>query len=320
MQESGVNEGGKLVKVAGVKTFDAYLKQRSAALGKVAASHMNPERLFKIVLNCVLRTPKLQDCSMESIFRSTLQAAELGLEPGSALGEAYLVPYGNQCTFLPGYRGLVALAYRSGEVACVRARAVFEGDEFSYSDGLDMVLAHTPKGETDAAKITHVWCVIELKSGAKIPDVMTRGEVDRIRGRSKAGNSGPWVTDYAEMAKKTVLRRALKLAPMSIEMSKALAADVAVDTGDTTMLEFEGDLIIDNETGEVVEEKRKTGTDAVKAKLGVQEQAQEACHQPDINVCEKCNSKTSAAQRIASQQDHGMTLCSECMGKQKVGE
>src|SRR5690606_17352050 len=92
---------------------------------------------------------------------------------------------------------------------------------------------HVPGGEDSPEKITHAYCVIRLADGGRVVKVMTRAKIERIRSRSRAGNNGPWKTDYEEMARKTVLRNALKYAPMSIEMAKAEAVDAVADTGDS---------------------------------------------------------------------------------------
>ena len=223
------------------KSFTEFLKKRMPSIQRVAASHMRPDRLYRIVLANVSRTPALLNCTQESIFRAVMQAAELGLEPGSAVGEGYLVPYKDQCQFIPGYRGLISLAFRSGHVRSVKANVCYQGDDFEYEEGLEPKLRHKPAfdKERKVAEITFAYCVVMLESGGVIYDVMTRGEIDAIRQRSRAGNSGPWVTDYAEMAKKTVTRRCLKYAPMSVEMSKALALDHAADSGEVIDAEFE---------------------------------------------------------------------------------
>lgn len=247
------------------KTFAAFIKSRMPSINNVAARHMRPERLYRLIVANVSKTPALQKCSMESIFRACLQSVELGLEPGSALGEGYLVPYGDQCTFIPGYRGLIALAYRSGHVKSVSSAVVYQGDKFEFALGLAPKLEHVPDPAAvrEPKDITYAYCIVQLKDGGLVYDVMTRGEVDRIRSRSKAGGSGPWVTDYAEMAKKTVARRCLKYAPMSVEMSKALALDEAIDTGDSSVMDAEFESL-DLEEGTPA----STKTETVKEKIG----------------------------------------------------
>lgn len=221
-------------------TFGAFLSQRKSAIGAVAASIITPERLTKIVLRCVVMNPQLQRCTMDSIFRSALMAAELGLEPGSALGEAYLVPYKDTCQMIPGYRGLITLARRSGQVLDIYAHAVYQGDTFTVELGTEGRIEHIPQfGAREDKDLVYVYAVAKLVGGASHFDVMTRADVDRIRARSAAGRSGPWVTDYVEMAKKTVIRRLCKLLPMSVEMSKAQSLEIARETGNFQGVEFE---------------------------------------------------------------------------------
>jgi recombination protein RecT len=219
------------------KTFKDLLVKRQGAMKQIAANGIDPQRVIQVLLASIQKTPSLANCTQESIFRCAMHAVELGFYPGSVDQKAYLVPFKDQCTLIVGYKGMVELAYRSRLIKSIRARAVYEGDRFTYKDGLSPVLDWEP-GETprDPKKITHAYCIVETKDGGVIYDVMTKAEIDAIRGRSKASGSGPWVTDYAEMAKKTIMRRTLKMAPMSIEMVKADAIDMAAETGDGSLL------------------------------------------------------------------------------------
>ena len=266
--------------------FADLLKSKEPAMRSIAASFMRPERLVKITLACVSRTPALQNCTQESIIRSAMQSAELGLEPGSALGESYLVPFKEQCQLIIGYRGLISLAYRSGHILSIQSKEVYAGEEFEFELGLEPKLRHIPgSGPRDPKTITHVYCVVRLKDGGVVSDCMTREEVERIRGRSRAGSSGPWVTDFAEMAKKTVCRRALKYCPMSIEMSKAISADDTADTGTDYTGEFDS---VDAEyTIEAEQEQdRSHGTEAVKERLTDTDRA--AAPDPSVKLRAEC--------------------------------
>lgn len=223
-----------------MRAFADLMKARQSAMAAVAANHLDPERVTRIVLGCVAKTPKLQDCTVQSIVRSVMQSVELGLEPGSALGQAYLVPFGNECTLIIGYRGLLDLMRRTGDVASVTAQAVYDGDEIEVEFGLEEKLRHVPIGEPEPDKLKGAYAVVRFRDGSHQMGYMTRKQIESIRKRSRAGNSGPWVTDYAEMARKTVLRNVAKWCPMSSEMAKAQAVDVAADTGDTSgLVEFE---------------------------------------------------------------------------------
>lgn len=193
---------------------------------------MTAERFKRIVLSALSKTPKLAECSATSFMAAMMSAAQLGLEPNTPLGHAFLVPYRNhgvmECQFQIGYKGLLDLAYRSGEVVLVQAHEVCENDQFEYSLGLNPDLRHVP-ATGDRGAPTHFYAVWKGKNGGFGFEVMTREEVDaHARRFSKAYEDGPWKTNFAEMAKKTVLKKALKYAPMKTEFSSALALDGTV--------------------------------------------------------------------------------------------
>lgn len=199
-------------------------------------SGITPQRLVRIVMTEIRKNPDLLACTKESLIGAILQAAQLGLEPG-VLGQCWIIPYKTEATFIPGYRGLVQLAWRSSLVKSAAARAVFDGDVFAFDFGTDEI-THKPMGETDPAKLVAAWSVLHTTNGGRIWDVMSRREIDAIRARSRAAENGPWVTDYVEMAKKTVLRRMLKMAPCSAEMAVAMSLDDAADAGIPQGLDF----------------------------------------------------------------------------------
>lgn len=208
-------------------TLRGLIEQQKNEIARALPRHLDPDRLARIATTVVRQTPKLAECNPQSFLGALMTCAQLGLEPGP-LGHAYLVPYGKEVTFIPGYRGLVELSRRSGQVQSVQARVVRDGDEFDYSFGLEPKLDHKPRGSK--GDVTHAYAVIRLKDGGVDFDVMDVDEIEAVRRRSKAADNGPWVTDYAEMAKKTVLRRLLKTAPMSVEYQQAVVNDGAVRT------------------------------------------------------------------------------------------
>jgi recombination protein RecT len=218
--------------------------QLAAALPR----HLTPERMIRVVLTEVRKNPKLAECDRNSFLGAVVQAAQLGLEPG-LLGEAYLIPYGRECQLVPGYKGLLKLARQSGNIVSISARAVHEKDEFRYSYGLHEELHHVPTMDVDPGPITYVYAVARFKDGGHQMDVMSRAQIDAIRSQSKAGRSGPWVSHYDEMAKKTVLRRLCKMLPASTELARAVALDERADVG---LSQDDGIEIINPETGEVL--------------------------------------------------------------------
>lgn len=217
-------------------TIKAFIEARSGAIAELVPRHLSPDRLIKVLLNSIYKTPKLQECTASSLMQCALTAAELGLEPGGALGHAYLVPYKTTATFIIGYRGLVELMRRSGQLSSIRAVVVHARDKFSYREGIEQVIEHEPLLEGDPGPLRFVYAVAKLKDGSVQCEFMTRAQVDGIRARSRSGNDGPWVTDFEEMAKKTVIRRIAKVLPLSSEAEKALEVD-SEDFIDSTVVE-----------------------------------------------------------------------------------
>jgi recombination protein RecT len=200
-------------------TLAQMMRDRKAAIEQALPKHLSAERLMRVAVNCVSKSPQLMQCTPLSLYRSVLVAAELGLEPGGALGHLYLVPYGTECTAQIGYRGLVHLARQSGEVSTVRAVVVRERDKFRWVEGLHQTIEHELCLEGDPGPLKHVYCVIGLKDGMFQAELMSRAEVDAIMAISKTASrsDSPWKLHYNEQAKKTVAKRALKWAPLSSE-------------------------------------------------------------------------------------------------------
>ena len=125
-------------------TIKEYISVMSGEIAKALPSVMTPERFTRIALSAVSNNDKLAACTPQSFLAAMMNAAQLGLEPNTPLGQAYLIPYGGACQFQIGYKGLIDLAYRSGEVKMIDAQVVYENDEFFYEYGLDAKLRHRP--------------------------------------------------------------------------------------------------------------------------------------------------------------------------------
>lgn len=198
------------------------IDNRLAIVGASAAAGIRPDRLKLVALGAFTRTPSLWTCEPVSVARAIVEAAQLGLEPTGLLGGAYLVPRGGKATLLVGYRGLVMLAKRSGEVQRVEARVVRAKDKFDYGYGLDPYLHHVPSTDVDPGAYTGAYAVLFYRDGSRQFDYMSIAEIEAIRKRSSSPNEGPWVSDYAEMCKKTPLRRLMKMAPLTIDVASKL--------------------------------------------------------------------------------------------------
>lgn len=215
-------------------TLPQLIERMKPEIARALPKHLNPDRMARIATTVLKQNPGLSRCTPESFLGALMTASQLGLEPG-ALGEAYLVPYGNTATFIPGYRGLIKLAWQSDQLADIWAEIAYENDAFTYDLGLNRDIKHTPAAG-DRGKPTHVYAAARLKSGGTPFVVMTVAEVDAIRNRSKAKSNGPWVTDWAAMAKKTAIKQLSKWLPMSTEFQLATQYDESVRTDVDTEL------------------------------------------------------------------------------------
>ena len=226
-------QGMELAPASPQKGISDLLARQWPRIEAVMPKHMSSERMYQLAVSTVNQTPKLAECDVASLLSCVMKCSALGLEPSAVdgLGRAYILPYRNKgrmtATFILGYKGMLSLARRSGEIRDISARAVYEGDEFEYEFGLDEKLSHKPSSREHAPgeKPTHVYMVAHFKDGGHYMDVMTYEEVEAVRRRSKAADNGPWVTDYEAMAKKTVIRRAFPYLPVSVEAQTAAASD-----------------------------------------------------------------------------------------------
>lgn len=231
---------------------DQFKKQLALAVPK----HLSVDRMARIAATELRKTPALLNTTPASFLGAVMQSAQLGLEPGSALGQAYLVPYGNQCQLILGYRGMIDLARRSGQVLSLNAYAVREGDDFNFQLGLKPDIHHVPRLEADRIKkpITYVYAVATLKGGGYQFEVMSRAEVEAVRAKAKSKNI--WNSYFEEMAKKTVIRRLFKYLPVSIEALEITNADAKREAGEKVepddVINIEAVSVEDFEDGEVI--------------------------------------------------------------------
>lgn len=224
------------------KTLAKLITDMTPELAKALPRHVTPERMARIAVTVVRANPKLAECSPASFLGALLTASQLGLEPGPT-GEAYFVPYKQTCTFIPGYRGLIKLARQSGQVADIYAEKVCEKDEFEVTLGLNRDIRHRVVDRTDRGAVTDVYAVAKFKDGTNTFVTMTVAEVEAIRKRSMASGSGPWVTDWEAMAKKTVVRQLAKWLPLSPEFAAATSLDGSVRTDIGPLLDVQPTFI-----------------------------------------------------------------------------
>lgn len=201
-------------------------------IARALPAHVPADRFLHVCFLALARSPEIQACTTRSIVYGMLQAAQLGLEPTGALGQAWLIPYKNRSTgqmeaqFQIGYRGWIDLARRGGHVAFARTNVVREGDGWEYEDGLEVVIRHRPNLDAERpGAVKYAYAIIEMRGGAKAHVVWGRSDIEKRRLASKAPDSPAWRNWYPEMAMAKILKAALGKCPISIEVARGFEAD-----------------------------------------------------------------------------------------------
>jgi len=225
-----------------------YIEQRKDDLLAIMPKTLTPEKMMKFAINSLQRTPKLMQCSIESVYMAFAECLRCGFEPG-VFGKAHLVPFFNgrtrkyEAQFILGYTGMIQLARNSGEITTIEAHLVYGRDKFQYKVG--EIPHHEPCFDDDRGKIRLGWAYAKFKDGSYQVAIMSLSEINGIMNRSKSKDKngrlvGPWVTDYPEMAKKTLIRRLSKYLPLTIEAQQAIMRD------DEKMYDFRQANVLDD--------------------------------------------------------------------------
>lgn len=254
------------------KTLKSLVASMEGEIAKALPSVITPERFTRMVFTTLSTTPKLKECTPMSFLGAMMNAAQLGLEPNTPLGQAFILPYSNhgkmEAQFQIGYKGLIDLAYRSGEIEVIQAHVMYENDDISYEYGLEPKLTHKPAMH-DRGKAIGVYAMFKTKAGGYGFEVMSMDDVKTHAEKySKSYGSAysPWKTNFEEMAKKTVLKKVLKYAPLKSDFVRQLSEDGTVkseiskdmyDVADT------GDGIDINDENAVDFEEIETDSDGV---------------------------------------------------------
>lgn len=259
-------------------TIKDLIKSYEGQFAKALPSVMTAERFARIATTALTQNPALKQCSPASFMGALLTSAQLGLEPNTPLGHCYIIPYksserGLEATFQIGYKGLIDLAHRSGDLKSIEAHIVYEKDIFEFEYGLEPKLKHIPTTEPNKGEIVWVYAIYHLVNGGYGFEVMSKADINYHRNKfSKAKNSPAWKNSWDEMAKKTVIKKALKYAPLKSEFAKAINSDETTLNAVVTDDEQEMDIVqapyevvdadeeekaetVDKETGEIKKEK-----------------------------------------------------------------
>lgn len=248
------------VKLSKGMNIADMIKALEPEIKRALPSVITPERFTRMALSAINNTPKLAECTQMSFLAALMNAAQLGLEPNTPLGQAYLIPFQNkgvlETQFQIGYKGLLNLAYRNEQLQTIQAQCVYANDKFEYELGLESRLYHKPAlGER--GEIIAVYALFKLNNGGYGFEVMSKQDVDMYAQKySKAINSSysPWNTAYPEMAMKTAIKRVLRYAPLKTDFLRAMASDETIKTElAVDMTEINGQDIIEMEEGSIQE-------------------------------------------------------------------
>lgn len=272
-------KGALVAREAGGTTVSDFFEAHKSSIQAVLPKHMTPDRMLSIALKALRTTPKLMDCSINSLFGAVVTCSQLGLEPNTPQGHIYLIPFENkrkqisEVQVIVGYKGLVDLARRSGEIVSISSHAVFRSDIFSVNFGTEESIEHRPKLDGERGDIIGFYAVAKLKDGGTQFEFMSASDVNKIRDNSQGYKTAmrydkkdtPWITSYEQMGRKTVIRRLCNYLPMSIELATATALETRAERNEGQDLEnvLDGNFSVmpddappldyDPSTGEVIE-------------------------------------------------------------------
>jgi recombination protein RecT len=258
-----------------VSTVREVLEKMKSQFEMVLPKHLTPDRLCRIAITAVQQTPKLLECDRTSLYSAIMRAAQLGLEPDGILGQAYLIPYAGKVQLIVGYKGLIDLSRRSGDVSSIITKEVYENDDFRIAWHEAMPFSHTQDpGLADRGNVIGYWALARFKDGSFHWDYMTKQEVLKIRDCSSGWKQAvkynktaehPWILHETEMGKKTVLRRIAKYLPMSVQ--RAVETENLVDANKNFTVNELGEIQLDSSPLQEVQEVNANPLDTLAAKL-----------------------------------------------------
>ena len=263
------------------KTIFDLIQLSKKQFNNALPQHINTDRFVRIAITTIRQNPRLAQCSQESLLGALMVSAQLGLEPG-ILGQCYLIPFENkklgkvECQFQIGYKGLIELLRRSGQLSDIYSYVVYKNDDFEITYGLSRDLKHKPNF-SDRGEIIGFYAVAILKDGAKAFEYMTKEEIIKHEEKYRKGSykNDVWNKNFEEMSQKTVVKKLLKWLPISVEFLENIEKDdksfKVADTKnaeDIEIIESDGN-IINAETGEFIEEPKDNGKDTDKVVEGL---------------------------------------------------
>ena len=302
------NDVGKaLAKNTSIVTVADFFEKKKSLIAQALPKTITPERLIGIFTMILNSSPKLKECSQNSLIGAVIQTVQLGLQPGN-IGHIHLVPFNNkgrmECQLIIGYRGYVELVNRSGQATILSSEVVFANDQFEYEQGLNPILKHRPASGDRGEKIG-VYCIAKnLLANEKVFVYLQKEEIEKIKKASKASASeySPWVTWEPQMWQKTAAKRICKLLPLSAESQKSISADETIKTEIVPdMLEAKSETVFDDP--ETQKEPQNGDSAQAEAQIGPE---------TTIITCQGCDKIINEAEKSYSMAKFNKPLCREC--------
>jgi recombination protein RecT len=209
-------------QVAVINEVRSAIERMSPQFKAALPSHVSVDRFVRVTLTAVQTNPNLLNADRRTLFAAATKAAQMGLLPDGR--EGAIVTFKDQAQWMPMVAGIMKLVRNSGEISTWSVQAVYENDHFDFCLGDEEHITHKPN-LANRGKLIAVYSIVTMKDGEKSREVMSVEDVLAIKARSRSGNSGPWVSDFAEMAKKTVIRRHSKRLPLSTDIDGVLKED-----------------------------------------------------------------------------------------------
>jgi recombination protein RecT len=209
-------------QVAVINEVRSAIERMSPQFKAALPAHVSVDRFVRVTLTAVQTNPNLLNADRRTLFAAATKAAQMGLLPDGR--EGAIVTFKDQAQWMPMVAGIMKLVRNSGEISTWSVQAVYENDQFDFCLGDEEHITHKPN-LANRGKLIAVYSIVTMKDGEKSREVMSVEDVLAIKARSRSGNSGPWVSDFAEMSKKTVIRRHSKRLPLSTDIDGVLKED-----------------------------------------------------------------------------------------------
>lgn len=243
----------------------SLLLQMEQQLEAALARQMPVDRFVRAALTSLRRTPKLLECDALSLLGALMECAQLGLDPDSHLGHVYLVPFKGKVQLILGYRGIIRLARRSGDLSHIEARVVYSSDDFSVVFGSDRerLLRHVP-APVDRGDLIAAYAIARFRDGQELYDVVWEDDIKEAMASSRGVNEedSPWKVHRAAMWRKTAVRRLEPFLPLDPIAQRGFALDGITDLDPGVKLKR-----VDSSPAQLAESEQDGGLSALTEKL-----------------------------------------------------